>query len=1507
MMSSQSSTNAKVHILFTLGSFLWLGVLPLGSSARAARVALAEQTVVEATSSHVIAQATSGDASTSESDAGDERARWERLELIPVSEIAIVGTNEPELKELIYSVISTQVGERTNQQQTRDDIQAIDSIGYFQSISFRNVSNSNDLTHKVIINVTPVTLSFIKVEEGEGLTHEIESFLEKNLADNIGEQITPSKIESWQEQINDFYLNNNYSKRITSWNFIVDTGELTFRLNERIASIEISGTDEQELKELVYDAISSEVGEIIDRQTLQDDFNAVSRIGYFQNVSISTIDSRENDFSRKIIINLVPVNLSDIDLLGKENLIEVGQLFIKNQLSDYIGETLTPSKIRAWKEQVHFFYLEQNYTQAFISWSFETKTGRLVFAAEDGVIDRVGVRIKGIDNEDEKLGEYIDFASQEKEFDKIISSYVWKAITLSSGNPLDLKALENTVIRLENLNLFDNVEYFINPINSGISYPETKPVEVIVEVELPLDPAQRFGMVGQKIRDLEIDHLLFDAEKLLLRSAELFREDLNKVDETSALNELCNLYTSDNFHTNEVLQHIKAIETCQKAIDLTDYLSAPYLKFLLLTRLADAYLSLDENDQSVISHIEALKIYDSANFDKADINDLLGEFSDIHNDGSQQEIEYFFRLIPLLFTNNLGSTYRNSGDYQQALYVYLMSVNNRLYIEELNESNKLDFSNNELLLDFFSTISNIAYSGISEVYEALSEKNISTRFSQISSFSENFTSLLEGISQLPDSVSRLSGSGFLESEASFESLPYQINPEDINIEDFSGDLSQLISLFSVNSDDDEVSKLRVIRFIDYFIDLLENTDQVVDRALFLKSNGDAYFQLEQYSDALSYYFEAELIAQEHSLPNPLERSIQISLGKTYREIGDKDRSINSLKTAQEILNQGINVIDENNFQTALASIQYELGETYFKFGDYDQALAAYSSYSDHWQAQENSISLAKGLYKRAVTYHAKGDFNAARKNIEQSLDTLEVGGIEKANKTATQLEGYSIQIYKAYKELAKYFTDKHEYYAFYTKLLAEEAKAKTKPTLTQEAFEINEQAQARTLELFLGRANTSTNTQGQAITNLTAETFQQTQALSLEEIQQQVLTDDDTVLLEYALGERQSYLWLITQDQFHHYELPGQANIEAKALDFYRYLTVPDQRLRPRKGTASGAALVQAILPPEAMAKIQGKSRILVVGDGILQYIPFHALPNPNPVGAPTGEGANWADHMEPMLVAYEVVSLPSASALAAIRRREPSQTPPTREITIFADPVFGHEDSRFQGDLDDINLMPGLSLIPDDVELEPEFVPEQLFSRLPNTKDEAKIILDIVKDPNSTIKTGFEANRDTALSDLRDYRIVHFATHGLLNVQEPQQSGVMMSVFNEAGTLQQNLVSTVDTFNMQLNADLVVLNGCRTGLDADLTGENIRGEGLFAMTGGLMFAGAERVVPSLWSVQSDATKHLMEQFYGNMYNETRPMTISQSLREAQLAMWEDSNWQSPYYWAAFTLQGEWH
>jgi len=409
--------------------------------------------------------------------------------------------------------------------------------------------------------------------------------------------------------------------------------------------------------------------------------------------------------------------------------------------------------------------------------------------------------------------------------------------------------------------------------------------------------------------------------------------------------------------------------------------------------------------------------------------------------------------------------------------------------------------------------------------------------------------------------------------------------------------------------------------------------------------------------------------------------------------------------------------------------------------------------------------------------------------------------------------------------------------------------------------------------------------------------------LDLKEIQTAV-TDDATLLVEYSLGEERSYLWAVTATSFSSYELPPRAAIEAAARRCYdlltarnRYVkfeTVDEKRERIQQADTeypqAATALSQMLLGP--VAAQLGRKRLLVVPDGALEYLPFAALTVP---------ARSRPGRFVPLMVEHEVTSIPSASTLAVLRREVFGRAPAEKVVAVFADPVFDKTDERITGESSSRgghHTAPVAEMVTSDVRQSPEGAPA--LARLPYTREEAEAILSLAPRTGRKAALGFEANRAAAMSDdMSKYRIIHFATHSFLDSMHPELSGIALSMLDRQGRPQDGFLRSHEVFNLRLGAELVVLSGCRTGL-----GKEVKGEGLYGMTRGFMYAGSKRVLVSLWDVQDQATARLMSDFYRGLLGPKRPYAAA-ALREAQIAIWREPRWQAPYYWAGFVLQGE--
>jgi CHAT domain-containing protein/Tfp pilus assembly protein PilF len=416
----------------------------------------------------------------------------------------------------------------------------------------------------------------------------------------------------------------------------------------------------------------------------------------------------------------------------------------------------------------------------------------------------------------------------------------------------------------------------------------------------------------------------------------------------------------------------------------------------------------------------------------------------------------------------------------------------------------------------------------------------------------------------------------------------------------------------------------------------------------------------------------------------------------------------------------------------------------------------------------------------------------------------------------------------------------------------------------------------------------------------------QPQPLDLEAVQKQVL-DRDSLLLEYSLGEEASFLFVVSQSSIKSYPLPRSADIQSLARQVYETLTSRNRRtvgetagqreIRIAQADADypklAAELSQMVLAP-AEADF-GNKRLLIVADGILLQMPFAALPDPAD-----------ADSL-PLILRHEIVSLPSASVLALQRRELANRKTAPKQLAVFGDPVFERGDERFRaiaaaGDMKNSPTSTGASVRDlDRAAGEAGLSGDRLsISRLLFSRQEADRIF-AFSTPNAGIESvGFDASKQAVISSgLSKYRMLHFATHALFNNDHPELSGIVLSLVDRRGRDLDGFLRLNEIYNLNLPADLVVLSACQTGL-----GKQIKGEGLIGLVRGFMYAGAERVVASLWKVDDAATADLMVLFYRKMLKDHE--TVPAALRDAEIELSHEKHWASPYFWAGFEMQGEW-
>jgi CHAT domain-containing protein len=363
--------------------------------------------------------------------------------------------------------------------------------------------------------------------------------------------------------------------------------------------------------------------------------------------------------------------------------------------------------------------------------------------------------------------------------------------------------------------------------------------------------------------------------------------------------------------------------------------------------------------------------------------------------------------------------------------------------------------------------------------------------------------------------------------------------------------------------------------------------------------------------------------------------------------------------------------------------------------------------------------------------------------------------------------------------------------------------------------------------------------------------------------------DTNTLLLEYHLDTPASYLWVVSADGVVSFELAGREILDPLILATYQGLATAAGNSESSAAAGSPeVSLSRSLLGP--LTRLLGTKHLLIAADGALQYIPFAALPDPGGGG--------------PLLLHHEVAVVPSLSVLAALRARAGTHRNGSRPIAILADPVFDATDPRLAA-----VVPPASTSIPRDV-----FLP-----RLVHSRAEADFAAGLAGRSRSLEALDFRATRKLATSGtLAEYRIVHFATHGLLRTDFPESSALVLSRFDAGGNAVDGYLRVPDIEALNLSTYLVVLSSCST------VGTETVGEGMVGLPQAFFTAGAQRVIATLWAVDDGSSSALMQEFYRHLLGNAE--APAEALRAAQLTIRSRPEWSAPRHWAGFVLSGTW-
>lgn len=645
-----------------------------------------------------------------------------------------------------------------------------------------------------------------------------------------------------------------------------------------------------------------------------------------------------------------------------------------------------------------------------------------------------------------------------------------------------------------------------------------------------------------------------------------------------------------------------------------------------------------------------------------------------------------------------------------------------------------------------------------------------------------------------------------------------------------------------------------------------------------------------------------------ALQAALQTENNLNIGLCHESLGVVSLEAGSYETARNEFMSSIYYLTRTDSQRELARVQTYLGQTEYLLGNlaqaaqaYDKALASFGNVPNYTYEAALRFGVGKLELKR-------GNLKQAEAHLERSIELTEQ---LRMNASSRDLR-------------SSFLASVHDRYETYVELMMTRSFQENSQALAIKAFEVSESGRARALldslhdypkelrkprdpllvpkeeqllleeqQLIDKRARLvglngvekEKNEIEKKLTAIKAE-HESLQArisgdsnfenlltpITYQDTRNQLITDETSVL-SYSLGDSKSFAWLLTEGGLQTYELSDKTSIHSAANQLIVLLRSPSTTQIQLQTAINEVS--RLVLEPVS-TNLRG-SRLIIVADGILQYIPFQILKS--------NSNSN-----EPLIARFEVVNAPSASALAMVKRERNDRKPGAKLLIGFGDPVFSsaYTPQGFKAD-DAISTTRGaregasrLGKLP----------------RLFNARRELRSIEELVS-YDSKFYVEYDATRDNLLNaNLSDYRILHVVTHGIWDTDQPELSGLAFSMVSANQKPLNGFLSLAEIYNLRAPVDLVVLSACHTAL-----GKEVRGEGLVGLTRGFMYAGASGVVASLWQVDDRATAELMKYFYTNMLQ--HGMQPPAALRAAQNQIRSQPEYSSPYYWAGFTYQGD--
>lgn len=419
------------------------------------------------------------------------------------------------------------------------------------------------------------------------------------------------------------------------------------------------------------------------------------------------------------------------------------------------------------------------------------------------------------------------------------------------------------------------------------------------------------------------------------------------------------------------------------------------------------------------------------------------------------------------------------------------------------------------------------------------------------------------------------------------------------------------------------------------------------------------------------------------------------------------------------------------------------------------------------------------------------------------------------------------------------------------------------------SFGYAEQSKSRAFLDLLGESFSKDRNQAGDNQGDVGEDLFNTQPVTLTELQE-LAPDRNSVFLEYYVGDSSSCLWVVTGREHRLFVLPGREKLRGQVETIRFGLQDPGEEVSDF--FVNAASYLYEVLIEPAEPYFSKKSNLIIIPDDILNYLPFEVLLT----GKTDGTVHKSYSDLPYLIIKYPVSYVQSASVLNSIMSNQAERVKvksADKKLIAFGDPVYDREYS-------------------------PKAPGGQNFSNLDFSLQEIEKIADCFEEGNAGIFTGDSATEDRIKgTDFGQFNYLHFATHGYINEAEPDHSSLVLT--RDSISAEDGLLQSSEIFDLHLNANLVVLSACQTGL-----GRLVRGEGMIGLTRAFMYAGTPSVLASLWSVSDMSTATLMGDFYSNLI--PGKLDKADALRRAKLACIGENQFAHPFYWASFVMIGDW-